>query len=156
MSIETKIVADFYARLFPWIDHGRQVLFCRDDGGAGGSAIADLCFYFLGADDQVRIEFKTLHRGKIIGCTKKQRATWRTPTDSSPHVWIAIDGGETFLFWRHDDPAFLANLHAGKPTSNGNHFHVTVPTTTRLSLPAAFAEVLKFAHGASTPLPFSR
>lgn len=148
MSIETKVVADFYARLYPWIDHGRQVLLCRDDGGVGANAIADLCFNFLGADEQFRIEFKTLHKGKIIGCTKKQRATWGTATTSSPHVWIAIAAGERFLFWRHDDPGFLANLQAGKPTSNGNHFHVAVPTDTLLTLPAAFVEILKFAQSA--------
>lgn len=149
MSVETKIVADFYARLFPWIDHRREVLFCRDDGGAGANAIADLCFYFEGADDQFRIEFKTLktlHNEDIIGVTTKQAATWRTPTNISPHVWIARGHDAHFLFWRHDDPAFLANLTSGKPTSNGKHSHVKAPTTTRLTLPATFSELLKYAQ----------
>lgn len=148
MSIETKIVADFYARLFPWIDHGRGVSLCRDDGGVGASAIADLCFHFLGAADPFRVEFKTLNKGDVIGCTKKQVATWKTPTNASPHVWIAIDNGASFLFWRHDDPAFLVNFRTGKPTSNGNYFHVTVPKRTRLTLPAAFVEILKYAQSA--------
>jgi hypothetical protein len=102
----------------------------------------------MGADNQFRAEFKTLYKGNIIGCTTKQVATWQAPTNASPHVWVAIDNGASFLFWRHDDPVFVVNFGAGKPTSNGKHFHVAAPTRTRLTLPATFVEILKFAQSA--------
>jgi len=147
MSIENKIVAEFYARLFPWIDHSRHVLLCRDDGGAGADAIADLCFHFVGSDKEFRMEFKTLGKRNIIGCTTKQVKTWKLPTSASPHVWVAINNnGSSFLFWQHDDPEFTANFRAGKRLSNGKHFHIAAPTTTQLTLSATFVEILKYAQ----------
>lgn len=146
MSIETKIVAEFYARLFPWIDHRREVFVCRDDGGAGTSAIADLCFHFVGARDQFRAEFKTVNKRNVMGCTTKQVKTWQGALPASPHVWVAIHDSDTFLFWPHDDPTFRTNFATGKPTSNGKHVHVKAPTTSSLSMSATFIEILKYAQ----------
>jgi hypothetical protein len=147
MSIETRMVAEFYARLFPWIDHSRDILVCRDNGGASETAIADLCFHFLGASDQLRLEFKTLYRGPVIGCTPKQMRTWQVPSIAAPQVWIAIEGADGFHFWRHEDPDFVANFRDAKRRSNGD-FHVVAPATPRLSMPATFVEILKFGQDA--------
>ena len=55
------MVADFYARLWPWIDHTQPVKVMRDDGGVGASATPDLCFCFVGSKKELRVEFKILN-----------------------------------------------------------------------------------------------
>ena len=50
MGIENRFVADLFNRLWPRIDHDRELLFCHDDGGAGQHATPDLCFFFQGGE----------------------------------------------------------------------------------------------------------
>ncbi len=104
MSIETKVVAEFNARLHPWIDHSRDVLVCQDDGGSGAAAIPDLCFYFQRASEKMRIEFKTFYasKGGIIGCTNKQIRTWLNSSSLgvAPQLWIAVENPNSFRIWQ--------------------------------------------------------
>jgi hypothetical protein len=148
VSIETKVVAEFYARLHPWIDHGREVLVCRDDGGASEAAIPDLCFHFQRASAPLSIEFKTFYpsKGGIIGCTNKQMATWSKPSTPrvAPQLWVAVEKHDSLLLWEHDDQAYQQNLTVAKPTSK-THYHVRVPTQGRLSFTEAFLGIMRYA-----------
>lgn len=145
MSVETKVVAEFYSRLHPWIDHGRDVRVCQDDGGVGAAAIPDLCFYFREATEQTRIEFKTYHsrKGGIIGCTNKQIATWAAPGSDAvaPHFWIAIEDAHKFRVWCHRDDDFQQHLRSAAPASRTHH-HVEVPTREPLTLASAFLTLM--------------
>jgi len=149
MSIETKVVADFYARLHPWIDHGRDVLVCQDDGGSGATAIPDLCFYFQHASEKMRIEFKTFYpnKGGIIGCTNKQIGTWSNSSSLgvAPQMWIAVEKPNRFLVWHHDDPGYQQNFTSATPISK-THYHVRVPTQERLSFVETFLHIMQYAH----------
>ena len=148
MSAETKAVADFYARLFPWIDHGRDVRVCHDDGGSGAVALPDLCFHFVGGDLELRIEFKTWERkkGGVIGCTVKQLDTW-TSGSGSPHLWVAVDKDNPHAYscWEHDAPTFRDAFRSPTRASSPKHGHVAAPKPT-LTLASAFIEVLTYAH----------
>lgn len=146
MSIETKIVAEFYARLLPWIDHAKEVLVCKDDGGRGQSAIPDLSFCFIGASMPLRIEFKTLDSKNRIGCTTKQHSTWTFPNDAAPHIWIGIDDATRFSFWSHGDADFVRNWGTGERTSSRTHVRVLAPTKDRVSLMRAFVGTLEVAQ----------
>ncbi len=150
MSVENKVVADFYVRLFPWVDHARDVRLCTDDGGAGAIAIPDLCFHFLGANDQLRVEFKTFYKqkGGTIGVTNKQYDTWyrQANPDGAPHLWItAVEKGASFYFWRHDDSAFQRALQSAQPGSK-THYRVSVPNKDALTRAAAFMKIMEYAH----------
>ncbi len=146
MSIETKVVADFCARLYPWIDHSRDVRLCKDDGGVGAAAAPDLSFYFLEGKEELRLEFKTFYKkkGGVIGCTVKQIATWKTP-GVAPHLWVAVESPSSFLFWGHDDRDFQQDFTSAPRTSKTHH-DVRVPNKTRLSFTATFMRIMDYAH----------
>ena len=121
MSQENHFVAEFYHRLWPWIEHGSSLSFCLDDGGTGGSSTPDLCFCFIGAAQPMRIECKIIYAGKgnnkkrnHIRVYRKQLLTWVKPTAGiSPHLWIAKrDDGDEYFLWRHDHADFLAGFEA--------------------------------------------
>lgn len=111
-------------------------------------AIPDLCFYFLHANEQLRIEFKTFYpaKGGIIGATNKQIATWSSSsTPGAPQLWIAIERPDRLLVWRHDDPAYQQNLASAEPATK-SHYHVRVPTQQRHSFVEAFLQVMQHAR----------
>jgi len=145
--IENKIVADFYARLFPWIDHARAVRLCQDDGGAGAVALPDLCFYFLGGNDELRVEFKTWYpeRGGHIGCTRKQGETWRPSVARGPHFWIAAERGSTehYACWSHDDQDFQQAFQSSALERDVYRIRVPKPN---LSLAAVFIQLMDSAR----------
>lgn len=144
MSGENHLVADFYARLWPWIDHAMPSRVMLDDGGTGASATPDLCFCFVGSKRELRIEFKILDGGQIEP-TRKQLETWTTAT-TGPHVWIAkVPDAAQYLFWRHDDEGFLTAFK-GRAAKGTTRRAVAPANKERLSLPGVFARLLAYAE----------
>jgi hypothetical protein len=116
MSKENHFVAEVYNRLWPWIDHGRTLCFCLDDGGTGGISTPDLCFQFVGSETPVRIECKIIYsvtearqkKKNHFKAYRKQLTTWKAVSASSPHIWIAKrEDANQYYTWRHDHTEFL-------------------------------------------------
>ena len=144
MSTENHVVADFYARLWPWIDHAQPMRVMLDDGGKGETATPDLCFQFVGSQRELRIEFKVLEGGQITP-TRKQLDTWGAGANG-PHLWIAkVPDEPHYLIWRHDDERFLAAFRA-RAAKDTTRRSVAPPNQTRLRLPGVFAKLLAFAE----------
>lgn len=150
MSVENQMVADFYARLWLWIDHSQPQCVMLDDGGRGGEATPDLCICFLGSKKPLRIEFKVVNKEGQIDPTPKQLETWGEGSKSAPHAWIAKlplrEGAEAeFVFWEHEDEGFRTKFleRAMKATTRRS---VALPNKDRLTLPKVFARLLAFAE----------
>lgn len=119
MGQENHFVAEFYHRLWPWIDHGKELSFCLDDGGAGKDSTPDLCFHFLGQAQTTRIECKILYleRGNNkkknhVRVYPKQLLSWlSTDCGVTPHLWVAKgEDSQKYFVWSHDDQEFLERL----------------------------------------------
>jgi len=97
MSRENHFVAEFYNRLWPWIEHDHNLSFCLDDGGAGASSTPDLCFHFLGQKQPLRVECKVVYsttegrkkKKDHFRAYRKQLISWNKVSNYSPHLWIA-------------------------------------------------------------------
>ena len=119
MGEENHFVAEFYHRLWPWIDHGPSLSFCLDDGGTGKSSTPDVCFRFAGQAKTTRIECKILYLKKgnnkkknHIRVYPKQLLSWASADcEVTPHLWVAKgEGAEKYFVWSHDNQVFLENL----------------------------------------------
>ena len=101
MRQEHRFCAEVYHRLYGLIDHDKRVLFCLDGAAARQAAInhevecstmPDLCFRFVGAANEIRIEAKIMDRRRVkLGAG--QREAWGLGGNGQavPNLWIGID-----------------------------------------------------------------
>jgi hypothetical protein len=101
MRQEHLFCAEVFHRLYDRIDHTKRKLFCLDGSAAKQAAskneiecetIPDLCFTFVGADREIRIEAKILE-SRRIKLSSNERAAWcRSGTGKlQPDLWVAAD-----------------------------------------------------------------
>ncbi len=127
MRQEHRFCAEVYHRLHGLVDHGKRVLFCLDGAAAREAAghgevecatMPDLCFTFVGAPCEIRIEAKIMERRRVkLGAD--QRTAWCSGGTGKavPHLWIGADE-DLVQFWLWDHGGFCAKVAARK-TSKG-------------------------------------
>jgi hypothetical protein len=159
MGIENRFVADVFNRLWPWMDHTKDIWFCHDDGGRGYESTPDLCFHFQGIDKQFRLECKVIDFIKKpptdrVKTYKKQLETWSQPTSqAAPLLWLAKHKeDDRYYFWEHSDPDFVSTFTAAaerRAQRGDNEQVVKLPTRLskqKLTFDSMVLEVLKYAH----------
>lgn len=122
MRQEHRFCAEVYHRLHGQIDQKRRVLFCLDGAAAREAAktgevecptMPDLCFTFLGAEAELRIEAKIIERRRVKLGADQRTAWWTDGTGlAMPHLWIAADESlSCFWMWEHEGFAHKIGIH---------------------------------------------
>lgn len=127
MRQEHRFCAEVYHRLHGQIDHDKRVLFCLDGAAAREAAksgdvecatMPDLCFTFVGAPGEIRIEAKIVKRRRVKLGADQRKAWCRGGSGKAvPHLWIGADEALT-QFWLWDHEGFCAKI-AQHTTSKG-------------------------------------
>lgn len=119
MRQEHRFCAEVYHRLHSLMDHEKRVLFCLDGAAAKEAAkvgevecatMPDLCFTFVGAAREIRIEAKIMERRRVqLGFD--QRTAWSSggTGKAPPHLWISADESLT-QFWLWDHEGFCTKI----------------------------------------------
>ena len=151
MKDENKVVAELYARLWPWLDHAKPARLMFDDGGKGAVAHPDMCVHFDGSNKSLRMEFKIVNcDGSNKHCIEpsvKQLLTWADETSElRPHLWIAkLEDSEKYFIWTHED---FAAAFMKRSAANTTRRAVAVPAEilkNPLSFTKLFLAVMQYA-----------